>query len=391
MKKILVLSYYFQPDLSAGSFRNSTLVEELSKQLGSNGSIHVITTQPNRYSTFKDKASSHETYDNVIIDRIEVPEHKSGFRDQIFSYIRFYRKALAIIGKNKYDLVYASSSRLFTAYLGKVVATKFRVPLYLDIRDIFVETMVDVLKKIPILKPLVLKLIVNIVEKPTFRRANHINLVSEGFKDYFEEFTTCKFTYYPNGIDDVFMDIKQQPNLPSNPKIITYAGNIGEGQGLEKILPEAAKLVGSQFIFQVIGDGGTRGLLEKAIEKDHITNVKIINPVKRNELLEIYKHSHFLFLHLNNYKAFERVLPSKIFEYGAFNMPIIAGIPGYSRSFAEKNLSNCFVFDPCDSTALTNWLSTHEYRLESRNEFINNFSRSSINKKLAQSILSYLL
>lgn len=390
MKKILVLSYYFQPDLSAGSFRNSSLVAELSKQLGENGIIHVITTQPNRYSTFKDKALFHETYDNVIIDRIEVPEHKSGFRDQIFSYIRFYRRVLNIIGKNKYDLIYASSSRLFTAYLGKVIATRFHVPLYLDIRDIFVETMVDVLKKIPVFKPLILKLIIQFVEKPTFRRANHINLVSEGFKDYFTNSSNCKFTYYPNGIDDVFMNIEQADNLPSMPKIITYAGNIGEGQGLEKILPEAAKLIGDDFIFQVIGDGGTRGLLEKAIEKEGINNIKLVNPVKRNELLEIYKHSHYLFLHLNNYKAFERVLPSKIFEYGAFNMPIVAGIPGYSRSFAEKNLSNCFVFDPCDYLALANWLKTHHYRLEKRSEFINNFSRTSINKKLALSILSYL-
>ena len=50
--KILVLSFYFPPDLSAGSYRMSGLVDELlstSKDI----EIDVFTTTPNRYKSYK--------------------------------------------------------------------------------------------------------------------------------------------------------------------------------------------------------------------------------------------------------------------------------------------------------------------------------------------------
>ena len=39
----------------------------------------------------------------------------------------------------------------------------------------------------------------------------------------------------------------------------------------------------------------------------------------------------FLFLQLNNIKAFENVLPSKIFDYGSYNKPILAGVSGIAK------------------------------------------------------------
>ncbi|MFM9481342.1 hypothetical protein, partial [Streptomyces scabiei] len=88
--------------------------------------------------------------------------------------------------------------------------------------------------------------------------------------------------------------------------------------GLHKIIPQAAKMLGNGYHFKVFGDGGARKYLEEAIEKEKLINVSIEKPVKRAELLEIYKRSHYLFMHLNDYAAFEKVLPSKVFELGAF-------------------------------------------------------------------------
>ena len=45
----------------------------------------------------------------------------------------------------------------------------------------------------------------------------------------------------------------------------------------------------------------------------------LINPVSRDELRIFYDQSDFLFLHLNDYQAFRKVLPSKIFELATFN------------------------------------------------------------------------
>ena len=58
MKRVLYLSYYFEPDLCAGSFRNSTLVKELALEVNGNATVDLITTIPNRYESFKQEAKS---------------------------------------------------------------------------------------------------------------------------------------------------------------------------------------------------------------------------------------------------------------------------------------------------------------------------------------------
>jgi hypothetical protein len=124
MNKILYLSFYFEPDLCAGSFRNSPLAHELASQLYKNGAVDVITTLPNRYSTYSTEAKVHEEVGNISIKRIKLPVHKSGFIDQILSFKTFYFKTLELVKESEYDLVFASSSRLFTSFLGFQIARK---------------------------------------------------------------------------------------------------------------------------------------------------------------------------------------------------------------------------------------------------------------------------
>ena len=48
------------------------------------------------------------------------------------------------------------------------------------------------------------KIIINNIEKFTINAASHVNLVSEGFRDYFDKKYPLKsFTYYTNGIDEI--------------------------------------------------------------------------------------------------------------------------------------------------------------------------------------------
>ena len=144
MKRILYLSFYFEPDLCAGSFRNTPLAKELANAVGDEGEVHVITTYPNRYHSFKQDALLFETQDNLLIHRIKIPSHKSGIIDQARSFVTFFIGTFKIARKNKYDLVFASSSRLFTAFLGKLLSVLKHTPLYLDIRDIFVDTINEI-------------------------------------------------------------------------------------------------------------------------------------------------------------------------------------------------------------------------------------------------------
>ena len=391
MKRIVYLTFYFRPDLCAGSFRNSPLALELAKQ-AKDVLIDVYTTQPNRYSTFDADAPEFEEFNNLRIHRINLPPHKSGMLDQVISFFKFYNEVSRLNKGKKVDLVFASSSRLFTAFLAYRIAKKTKTPLYLDIRDIFVDTMNDIFKS-QILKTIVLP-ILKFIERRTFNYANHINLISAGFKEYFQKYKNPTFSFYSNGIDDEFLfenNVALNNNSESGKKVIVYAGNLGEGQGLHKVVPQAARLLGNKFEFLIIGDGGAKSLLQKEIEKKGINNVILKNPISRIELQKVYRTADYLFLHLNDYPAFRKVLPSKIFELATFKKPILAGVSGFSAQFIKDEINNSFVFNPCDYRALANHLLNPEENLNiDRSDFIQKFKRSIINKKMATSILNYI-
>ena len=393
MKRIVYLTFYFKPDLGAGSFRNSPLAVELSNQAKlKDVFIDLYTTLPNRYKTFDTQAQEFEEFDNLRIHRILLPSHKSGMIDQVLSFCKFYYVVRKMNKGKKADLVFASSSRLFTAYLGYIIAKKSKSFLYLDIRDIFVDTMNDVLNS-KTLKFIVLP-ILKYIEIKTFNYAGHINLISEGFKEYFQVFKKVKFSYFSNGIDDQFLmntKVLDRCNEIRDKKLIVYAGNIGQGQGLHKIIPQAAKLLGDNFTFLIVGDGGAKNLLQLEIDKLEVRNVVLKNPVNRNELHKIYLTADYLFLHLNDYPAFRKVLPSKIFELATFSKPIIAGVSGYSAKFIRDKISHSFVFEPCDLNSLVNYLAKEkELNVIKRIEFIEKYKRSRINEELAANILNYL-
>lgn len=388
MKKILYLSFYFEPDLCAGSFRNSPLAKELADQFENIGTIDVITTVPNRYSTFNISAPALEQRRNLCIHRILIPGHQSGFADQINSFKAYFLGTKKIIAGKKYDLVFASSSRLFTAYLGYTIAKQQKIPLYLDIRDIFRDTMQDVLRN-PFVKAGILP-ILKIIENRIFNYASHINLISGGFKSYFEQYTKANYSAFSNGIDPEFLHLKPSVSQKGAAWLITYAGNIGEGQGLHKIIPLAAKKLGKDYQFLIIGAGGAKQKLVNELDLLQVNNVEIRNPVARKELLELYDQSDFLFLHLNDYNAFKKVLPSKIFELGAYDKPVIAGVAGFANEFIKKNISNSIIFLPGDVEDMVHQLKGYCYKTAFRKEFLEKFKRDTINKEMSKNILSYL-
>lgn len=383
---VLLLTYYFEPDLSAGSFRNTPLAYELARQLGDAGQVHVVTTQPNRYQSFRAEAKPSEQRGNLRIDRVSVPEHASGFTDQIKSYVHFYRQALALTREQRYDVIVASSSRLFSGFLGAYLARQRRVPLVLDIRDLFRENILELLKN-PVVK-LGLGPALKLVEQYTFSSASHINMVSKGFDDYFLPYQQATYSYFTNGIDDHFLNFPPTPTRPAQAvRTILYAGNIGEGQGLEKIIPAAARQLGSGYRFVVIGDGGTKAKLEKAVVEQGLTNVQVRPPVNRTTLLEDYQQADYLFMHLNDLKAFERCIPSKLFEYAATDKPVIAGVAGHAAQFVRQHVPNSLVFAPGDVMAFVQQLRATPYRTEARAAFIERFRRQTIIHSLACQIL----
>lgn len=383
---ILILSFYFKPDLSAGSFRTASLLTALKKHILLNAKIHIITSMPNRYHSHCVPAAQSEIEGNIEITRVPLPPHKSGMLSQARAFLSYFIAVHRLVRKKKYDIVFATSSRLLTAFLGATVARRKKAPLYLDIRDIFLDTMDSIFPGRGMKSVLY---IFSIIEKFTLSTASRINLVSPGFLPYFKKiFPTKHFDVYTNGIDIEFLEPRPQKTVPKDKKIILYTGNIGEGQGLEKIIPELAIACKNEYHFIIIGDGGRRQKLEEALLKQQVTNVELKNPIARNELMHFYDNADVLFLHLNDYPAFLKVLPSKLFEYAALGKPILAGVNGYSRLFIESEVPNATVFPPCDAQKAMIALAQLKPGFKVRSPFIKKYNRASIMDQLALSILA---
>lgn len=385
--RLLILTFYYPPDLSAGSFRVAALVSQLLEQLPAGSKVDVLTTAPNRYATHRAVALETEEQGCLRVQRIFLPAHRGGMFDQAKAFLAYALGVRQFLTMRKYDLVFATSGRLMTAFLGSLVARRLKVPLYLDIRDIFVDTLKHVL---PGPSGRALLPLFGYVERVAMRRADRINLISEGFRPYFEtRYSGRCFDFFTNGVDEEFLsetwhDAKSRRPGPVR---VLYAGNIGEGQGLHRILPGLAKSVGDAYEFAVVGDGGRRGLLVEELELAGVHNVSIHKPVPRGELIALYRDADVLFLHLNDYDAFTKVLPSKIFEYAATGRPLLAGVGGYSAQFLQEKVANCSVFPPCDVAAGMTGLSSLSLAWTDRGAFIESYRRSTIMKRMSGAVL----
>ncbi|TVR68076.1 MAG: glycosyltransferase WbuB, partial [Spirochaetaceae bacterium] len=237
--KILILSFYYPPDLNPGSFRTVALVQALRRQYGSDIEITVVAGTPNRYRTHKaeevEASGPDQGPDHLI--RLPIRAHKSGFVDQALAYRTFFFGAQRACRGEQWDLVYATSSRLMTGFTGARIAGRSGAPFVLDIRDLFVDTMGD------LLRGSILRLTLpffRMIERYTFATAAKVSTVSEAFIPYLRERgVTGPIEFFPNGIDSLFLDEYNQPaaadSEPSaaGPKRLVYVGNIGDGQGLD--------------------------------------------------------------------------------------------------------------------------------------------------------------
>ncbi|MDT8858160.1 glycosyltransferase family 4 protein [Paracoccaceae bacterium Fryx2] len=387
--KLLILTNYFTPDLSAGSFRMQALIEALENWREKGLEVDLITTRPNRYASLKAEAPLFEDRGWLRIHRIELPAHKGGMADQARSYAHYAIGVRRLTSGQRWDLVFATSSRLMTAGLGAHVARRMRGPLYLDIRDLFTLNMDELLVGSP------LKMLLPVfrrIERQAFWRAGQINVVSEGFIPHLRAIAPkVPIRCFTNGIDDLFLseDFERSETRHALP-LLLYAGNMGEGQGLHRILPQAAKALEGRVRFRLIGGGGKRLDLEAALRAQDITNVEVLPPVARDQLLAHYCEADILFLHLNDLDAFRKVLPSKIFEYAATGKPILAGVAGYAADFLRKEVPNAAVFAPCDADAMAKAALSLLAQSETpdRGDFCKAYARTTIMAEMAADILA---
>jgi glycosyltransferase involved in cell wall biosynthesis len=87
-------------------------------------------------------------------------------------------------------------------------------------------------------------------------------------------------------------------------------------------------------------------------------------------------------------RAFEAVLPSKVFEYAALGKPVLAGVAGYAASFIRDEVANSAVFPPGNVAEAVKAFESLELIDRPRPEFIGKYTRTHIARAMANDVFA---
>jgi len=341
---ILFLSHYFPPEVNAPASRT---YEHCVRWAQAGHDVTVLTCQPNCpdgiiYPGYKNSFRRQvEFVDGVRIVRVwTYLAANTGTVRRISNYLSYMLSAiLASIRLPRPDVVVATSPQFFCGWAGVWVARLKRVPLVLEIRDIWPESIriTGAIKN-----GLVLRLL-EYMEQWMYQGAHHIVAVGNGYRANITEKVDMsdRISVITNGVDvRKFVSHEPDPQLRrswgmANKFVCAYIGTIGMAHGLQVVV-KAAEILRrkgrTDIGFLLVGDGSLRGRLADEVKQAGLDEMVVFAGRKpREQIPAILGSSDACLIHLKSCQLFTTVIPSKIFEALAMGRPIIMGVKGESR------------------------------------------------------------
>ena len=341
--KILFFSHYYTPEGNAPATRVSALCERWVK---AGHDVTVVTCPPNVpngiiYDGYANKRTS-EVINGVKVERVKlyIAANKGAVK-RMFNFTSYFLKALfAAFKLPKPDVVIATSPQIFCGYVGVWYKRLRRVPLVIEIRDIWPESMGAVGAKIPWFGYWSLELI----EKAMYRKCDRLVTVGHGYFDRLAEkgVPKEKMSIVMNGTDlAVYSPREKNGELLKKyglegKFVVSYIGTVGMACGLEVVLA-AAKCFNAdartrkEVVFVIVGDGACRAKLEEETKKIGLSNVVFTGRQPKSSMPDWVSSSDASLVHLKKSELFTTVMPSKIFESAGCKRPIIMGVDGYAK------------------------------------------------------------
>lgn len=395
--QILFLSHYFPPEVNAPASRT---YEHCKRWVAAGHEVTVITCAPNCpdgvvYEGYKNRFKQEETVDGIRVIRVwtYIAPNK-GFFKRILNYVSFMLSAFfyAVLLVKKVDVMVATSPQFFCGWAGVLCHWFKRWPFVLEIRDIWPESILAVgaMKKSVVIRAL------EFLEKVMYRSASHIIAVGEGYRQRIigKGIQPEKISVVMNGVDaTLFKPIKDITHIKrkfgaEDKFVCSYFGTVGMAHGLEVIL-KAAKVYKEKndhrILFWIVGDGARKTELETEAKWLGLNNVVFTGRLPKDRIPEMISASDACLVHLQGTEFFGNVIPSKIFEFMAMNVPIIMGVKGQAREFiieADAGIS-MVPDDPTSLMACIEHISNNgEKSFSGRKYVTENFNRDELAEKM---------
>lgn len=344
---ILFLSHYFPPEVNAPATRT---FEHCRQWVRDGHQVTVVTCAPNCptgvvFSGYRNAWKSVETIEGIRVVRVwSLVSANEGFLRRILNFVSYMLTAVwQALWIRKVDVVVATSPQFFCGWAGVLVHWLKRTPFVLEIRDIWPESIVTVGA---MRRSLAIRILEKL-ERWMYAAAGHIVTVGDGYRDKLLErgVPEAKITVVPNGVDTnawqprpMNADLRRQWNGEGK-FVCSYIGTVGLAHGLQVVLKAAKTLKEAgrdEVTFWILGDGAQRAELEAEAKSLDLDNVVFTGLVPKAQVAEALASSDASLVHLKGTELFGTVVPSKIFETMAMNVPIIMGVVGQARNIVLR-------------------------------------------------------
>ncbi len=347
--RILYVSHYFPPEMGAPAGR----VAGLGRLWAAAGhEVHVLTGFPHHptgrihpdYRRAFRRGFLREHLDGVHVHRTWIfPAANRGKIRRSLNYSSFMASALltGALRLPRPDVIVATSPQLLCAAAGQLLARWHRVPLVLEVRDLWPESLIAVGASG---KRSLLVGALERIARGLYARAAHIVTVTESQRDVIVRMGVPaeRVTVVPNGVDRAFLDAGVP--VPDSaragggqPFEVTYIGTIGMAHHLETLLEAAALLRDDpRFHFRLVGEGACRKALESQARAQGLVNVEFSGERPRDEVPRWIAESSACAVLLRRNDTFRTVVPSKLLEIMAVGRPVILGVEGEACALLER-------------------------------------------------------
>lgn len=335
--RILVISQYFYPE----NFRINTLCCELV-QRGHN--VTVMTAYPQYpygklYDGYGFNIPYEKEWNGAKIHRVKTfPRGKTpiGLLANCVSFVVSGNKWVENCTE-KYDAVFVFEVSPVTVGLPAVkYKEKFGTPVYFNLQDLWPENVHEVLG---IRFPPLTWVINKIVDK-IYANSNKILCASNGFVKNLANrgVNPDKLVFWPQFCQAPDLENAVKPEIYSNETFnISFAGNIGDAQGLDLMIKAAYELKGQGIRWYLVGDGRARNRLENLVKEFGLTDdVVFVGRVSEEEANRYVHFADCAYLSFTNNKLFNLTLPAKLQTYLACGTPILAAAGGESASIIRE-------------------------------------------------------
>lgn len=343
---ILVVNHYVEKPVGGMGTRHYMFAKELINR------GHNVTIIASSFD-HKTRTETHlsegvnwkkETEEGVPFVRVRTPPYAGNGVDRAWNMlcfglrIRTWAKRFEL---ERPDVVIGSSPHLFAASAAQELATRYRVPFVLEIRDLWPETLIELGNFSP-RNPGILAL--ERIERRLYRSAHHIICLFPGGSEHICEKGGArdKITWIPNGIDLKAVSTPCPPRENSSKFTVMYAGAHGLANGLDSILDAAAILqeqgLSDTVLFRLIGDGPDKDRLVQRTCDEGLHTVRFEPYVPKSEIYPLLQEADALAITLKDAVLFKRfgVSPNKLYDYLASARPVLFGIDSFNNPVAES-------------------------------------------------------